>query len=1042
MTNTLVFRIDKKLLQNRPPRLTFAGTLAALCKRIESGEYDAGFVVDILNENLLLPYMIGRSDNYNDISLGHNTNASKIGDLIVSEECIRGTYELCISFLEFVLATVSSPKYQDTTRTMLASVIYILNEIYTSYNIWSYKRSGDCDKIHSLCTQIFHHILKDIKEPANDLQIICIISLSQNQAHKQLLNTIIDGRSNLSKKVRWLDETATSEKTANNTTLLPDEGALDSLKQSLFIFNQLISQSKHCSVSGCPSTPTSIERELFDTTTRPGLLQHLFQYLYQKNEKQTACLAAELIKNIAEKFSMSLMTCLGSEAAKACKFFIESLDGQETSIDIKATILDLLSSCVKHQPGLIELFLNYQNESSEGSKSLEVVMNLLKDCKQKSEHRQLYTYVMKFVLTFWQKNHSAIKQFDQADQFWESVTSPIFEFLDSIVHSESPAAHKLEYKLYSYSFMILAREIFTVSGIVSERKMNSKLDKILKDLAEAHLLSKYSSFIKKTYSRISSSDKFEDFTGILEAWRDFLTSFVEFKPFDIDNSVKRLIVENTLCCVSSELRLGESIVKERITALGDTLLLVWVKWVQENSCEENIFKSVHEILYLVDSIKHYLPFSFLLTLQTTLNLYLVRNRTKLCEYKRSFDLLVPAVQLMQFSLQITEKYINQQPTEALRKIAVETKLCIASIMTLRFVLDVSRGDVKLWISYLQTSLQTDSLVQFLALLMNRRAGSEICFALVELLLCLASIRETADYLNKATLTNQVNMIIVSAYEKPYAHLSQLSATNPISKMTTEHSDKKQVITNSVVGETGLTTTNNTISQMGDTTKIYLDTMNSDRVWLPIYWHVMRLNISMISTLGTDYMTTAVEFLSLHCIRICEILELLRKEPRSINMEEVLQMIYLINLVLKQSRLWERLNKQSFDAISEEIAKTAYTLATSALPPPTAGQPVEGQQHTSFKPRDCLIYARCCYDFCKYTEAERVLFQTKFGDKSGFIQEAAQIYGNDLEIRALHLAALICVKTNRQSDAADFAIKVFETDPKYGKVVKALLNARE
>lgn len=1041
MTNTLVFKIDKKLLQNRPPRLTFAGTLSALCRRIESGDLDASFVVEILNENLLLPYMIGRSENYNDISLGHNTNASKIGDLIVSEECIRGTYELCISFLEFVLATVSSPNYRDTTRTMLASVIYILNEIYTSYNIWSYKRSGDCDRILNLCTQIFNHILKDIKEPANDLQIICIIGLSQNQAHKQLLNTIIDGRNTISKKVRWLDETVASEQNTNDTLPHSDESTLDCLKQSLFVFNQLISHSKHSNVSGSPSTPTNIEKELFDTTTRPGLLQHLFQYLYQKNDKQTACLAAELIKNIAEKFSMSLMTCLGSEAAKACKFFIESLSSQETSVDIKATILDLLSACVKHQPGLIELFLNYQNESNEGSQSLEVVMSLLKDCKQNSEHRQLYTYVMKFVLTFWQKSHSAIKQFDQADQFWESVTSPIFEFLDTISQSDRPT-QKLEYKLYSYSFMILAREIFAVSGgVVGERKMNPKLDKILKDLSEAHLLSKCSSFIKKTYSRISSNDKFEDFTGILEAWRDFLTSFAEFNPFDINDSVKHLIVENILCCVASELRLGEKLVKERITALGDTLLLVWIKWVQKNSCGDNIFKSVHEILYLADSIKQYLPFSFLLTLQTTLNLYLVRNRSKLIEYKRSFDLLVPAVQVMQFSLQITEKYINQQPTEALRKTAVETKLCLASIMTLRFVLDVSRNDVNLWISYLQTSLRTDSLVQFLAFLMGRRIGSDICFALVELLLCLASIRETADYLNKATLTNQVSMIVVSAYEKPYAHLSQLSATNPISRMTTNNSDKKPAITSSGSVENGIVSTNNT-TQIGDTTKIYLDTMNSDRDWLPIYWHVMRLNISMISTLGTDYMTAAVEFLSIHCIRICEILELLRKEPRSINMEEVLQMIYLINLVLRQSRLWEKLNKQSFDAISEETAKTAYTLATSALPPPTAGQPTEGQQHTSFKPRDCLIYARCCFDFGKYTEAERVLFQTKFGDKNGFINEAAQIYGEDLEIRALHLASLICVKTNRHSDAIDFAIKVFETDPKYGDIVHALQNARE
>lgn len=977
MKNDLVFKIDKRLLQNRPERLSFARTLSELCKRIESGELEANFVVDILNENLLLPYMIGRADNHNDMSLGQYTNSSKIGDLIVFEECIRGTYELCISFLEFVLATVSSPNYRDTTRTMLASVIYILNEVYTSYNIWSYKRNADCDKILNLCTKIFNNILKDIDEHQSDLQIICLIGLSQNQAHKQLLNTIIDGSHNLSKKVRWLDETVASEQTTNNGTPAREESSVDSLKQSLFIFNQLISYSKHSSVSTSPSTPTNIERELFDTTSRPGLLQHLFQYLYQKNDKEIACLVAKLIKNIAEKFSMSLVTCLGSEATKACKFFVESLNCRETCLDIKADILDLLSTCVKHQPGLIELFLDQKND--DGPKCLEVLMNLFKDSKQMSDHVQMNTYLLKFFLTFWQNNHSATKHFDQADQFWESVTSPISEFLNPNGQPEGPA-RKPEYKLYSYSFMILAREVFTVSSGVGERKMNPKLAKILKELAEAHLLSKYSSFIKKTYARISPNDKFEEFTGILEAWRDFLVSSAQFEPFIIEPSLKLTIVEDILCCVASELKLGRDLVKERIIALGDTLLLIWNKWVQKDSCEGNIINSVHETLYLAESIKQYLPFAFLLTLQTTINLHLVRNREKLIEFKRSFDLLIPAVQNMQFSLQITENYINQQSPEAFIESAVETKLCLSSIMTLRFFLDVSRNDVSLWFSYLQTSLRTDLLVQFLSLLMSRRACPDICLALVELLLCLASIKETAEYLSKATLTNQVNMIVISAYERKS-----------------------------------------------------LDTMN----WLPIYWHVMRLNVAMISTLGNGYMGAAVEFLSIHCIRICEALELLRTEPRSIDIEEVLQTIYLINLVSRQSRLWERLNKHSFDAISQETAKTAYTLATSALPPLNIGQ-----QHTSFKPRDCLIYARCCYYFSKYTEAERVLFQTKFGDKNGFIQEAAQIYGDDLEIRALHLAAMICAKTNRQRDAVDFAIKVFETDPKYGDVVLALMNARD
>lgn len=1050
MNDSLVFKIDEKLLQSRPPRLTLATTLSSLCKMIRSGELEARFVIDILDENRILPYMIDNSKNLIDVSLGRKTSASKIGDIIVSEECIRGTYELTKAFLDIVHATISTSNYEDTTKTMLASVIYVANEIYPSHHLWTYKDVTDLNKILNSCTRIFHQVIVNYNDSnRSDLVKVCLISLSQNQAHKQLLDVIVDGKSSIKNQIEELNIT-TEDALKNSPIVL-------SVRQSLLIFNKLLSHGKFIKelcdtqksnqydlspsqyqhgASGSNAPTTHIELALFDTSIRPGLLQHLFSYIYQKSDSTTACLAVDLIKKIAKKFSMSLMAGLGSEADKVCEFFVEYLGNTNANKELLVAIFDLLSTCVKHQPGLIELFLSYRPESKKDNtdtplpNSLDVVMNLLKGCKSREEDKDklLYSYVMKFVLTFWQKNHSAIEQFDKAKQFWESITHPLFEFLEGC-GTESSTGNKTNTssndntksyldRLNSYVLMILAREVFCMKSGVSERKLNQDLSKIFDDLSNKNLLGKYSAFIKKKYSTISA-DKQSDYKRILSGWRDFLVSYAKYEPFTIDKNIQKQIIEDLLACVTYELRLDNKLDKDRIAATGETLLLVWAKWMPEKSSDGSLFRSIHDLIYLTDSAKDYLPFSFLLTFQSTLNLYLVRHRDFLKDSRRSSDLLVPALQLMHFSLKIMEKDFSKRIKESCvnlsYKLGVESRLCLASVMTLRFVFDVSRDDVDLWKNYMQTNLKADCLLQILNLLMSKRSGSDICLSMVELLLCLSSIPETASYLRKIGLVNQINMIAISSYERPFTYLSQLA-------MNTDR------LNNQV---------HNTTTANDKTSQICLDNINSDHEWLPIYWHVIRLNISMLLTLGKDYIATAVEFLSIHSIRICELFELLRTKPRSVYMEEVLQIIYMINLVLRHGRFWERKNSNSYNAISDELAKTAYTLATSALPPPTTGQPGDNQTHTSIKPRDCLIYARCCFDFGRYTEAERVLFQTKFGDKTGFIREASQIYGDELSQYAFHLASLICLKTNRHSDSIDFAKQIFQGDFEYMDIFNAL-----
>lgn len=799
--DSIVFRIDPKLLQHRPPRLTLAATLNTLGERIQTQELEANVVVDILDENRFLPYIIRSIKSLYIASLGQITNASKIGDIIVSEECIKGSYELCLAFLRFVLIVLKSDDYVDSSRTILASVTYIANEIYPNHHIWTYRNIDDMYQILSLCTEIFHQIIvksnaqelpkSGAQKPAkqiglSDLEIVSILSLSQNQAHKQLLDVIVEGKQ-LVRKV-------TSEPDFKGEETLKQSPVVVRTRQSLSIFHKLLTLSdcikdhhKHPDVRNGqnPDDPnidhstanmTSIERALFDTTIRPNLLQHLFGYIDQKEDCLTACLVVDLINKIAEKFSMSLMASLGSAADRVCEFFVECLDSKESDEHMRIAIIKLLTTCVRHQPGLIELFINSNrdirtDQTGDGQqqvKSLQAIMNLLNTCvsEQTDSQRSLHTYLIEFILAFWENCHWAIEQFNKFDDFWNLITSPLLQFINTTPSNETYA--------HTQALMILAREIFYVNTGVKERTMNPKLKSKMDELSSKNFMSKYSIFVVTQYANISSNlDKSHHYEKMLAGWRDFLASYSKYRPFDISPGLESQIIENMLSVLTVELRLAESLKKERLIAIGDTILLIWSKWNTVESSNATVFQTVHELLYLVDSSKEFLPFSFLLAFQSTLNLYLMRHRTYLANSNRSFDLIVPALGLMQFNMLVLENHIikqrqvkkqlsseNKTPSfDSDHKSSVECVLCHAGIMTLRFIIDVARPHIDLWITYLQANLKTDYLIHFLTLLMTERTCSEVCSSLIELLLCLSSLEQEDEYLNRATLISRVNIVL-------------------------------------------------------------------------------------------------------------------------------------------------------------------------------------------------------------------------------------------------------------------------------------------
>lgn len=794
------------LNEKRPPRLNVAVSLASVNTQLNRRFLNTQDVVKHLSRTRFLPYMIGLMRKNTDIAFGRDTNASTIGELIVSEECIRGTYELCLSFLEFVLNVVSDETYQDDSKSLLASVIYILNEIYPSYQLWIFKNQNDMKKVLSLCTAIFHKILSNINsysesQQLSDLEIVCIISLSQGRAYHRLLDVIISSREAMKDIVEQLDPTTEAD--------LRKSPHLIVIRQSLIILNRLLSHSKFVEVQCDTIHPSRIRDQNQKCTNadmlmvniekaldniRPSLIHHLFYYVYQRDDCTASCLAVSLIKQIAKKFSMSLMASLGSEADVVCEFFLSRLEDYEEDANLTVAILDLLATCVQHQPGLIELFLNARQDHSKPQDkqtlpSIMIIMRILKDCKQKQEdsYKLLHTYLLKLLLTLWQRRHSAIHHFDKCESFWETLTYPLIRHVE--LNGNETQAHSstnivsyngaesfrqvktLNEKLNSYALMILAREMFYTDPNVktNERQLSNDLKSVFDGMARKNLLTKHSNLLQTRHYSVtktlidntvkvtSAADQTNDacLNRSLSAWRDFLAACVRFETLKVESTTRMQLLSDILECTTNELRLNEELEKDRAALLSDTLLLVALKWMPKETYSEQLFKSMHNLLYLTNSCKDYLPFSSLLALQTTFNHYLLCQKIHLdSELNAASDLILPAVELMSFSFLVYEKGVANLAR-------LESRLCLLSVSALKFVVDLSRRYASLWLKF----VKLDVIVQFLVELLDKQPlDLDASWALMDLLICMASVPQVGDYLHRSGFVNELNMMAVSAYE--------------------------------------------------------------------------------------------------------------------------------------------------------------------------------------------------------------------------------------------------------------------------------------
>lgn len=427
-------------------RLFMAGMIMLCCNIIRQNYIDSDRIWLLFQEKEFFPYMIGYTNQFDEILKGTDTNISTLGHILASDEFINGNYELTFSFLSFILQLVKKGEYLNESPT-IASFSFIINDIFSSYKLWNYKKENDAHRIGRLCIDIFHNIIERVRRKTasqlNQIEKICIIRLMEGNAAAQLLGIINEGESIVKSKITC----------SGNECLLVNDDQIVSIRTSILILSYLLEMYSEVTKLSSLKDKSVIEKIIFSSTNNnnPNMLLIFTHFVCQKYDIYLAINAIQLLNQLAFKFPMSMLACFGSNIEFIRDHFLFRLETVTEDINFKIALLNFLSTCVEHQPGLVEMFLNVNN--SQNSSVLNSILEILDEKMTNQYHWpfELHHASLQFVTKFWLKpNVIAMNKLKKNDKYWRLV---VFPLLNKENYQENNS-------LYCFILKLLSREIY------------------------------------------------------------------------------------------------------------------------------------------------------------------------------------------------------------------------------------------------------------------------------------------------------------------------------------------------------------------------------------------------------------------------------------------------------------------------------------------------------------------------------------------------------------------------------------------------------
>ncbi|OTF77963.1 Nup188-like protein [Euroglyphus maynei] len=852
----------------------FMAAIIKLCSELmRQNLMDEQAIWSTLNDKRFFPYMIGFANQFNEILTGTDTNISTLGYILASEEFIKGNYELTMSFLSLMTHLVKGKEEFHQDNSIIASFMFIINDIFPSYKLWNFRKENDAHRIGRMCIEIFHHLINRVRrKKANELimiEKICIIRLMEGQAAEQLLTIIKRGEEIVKRKIL----------NSGNEYLLEVDDEIVSIRTSISILSHLLEMYSEVTKLSSLKDKSVIENIIFSSTNNnnPNMLLIFSHFICQKYDIYLAINALQLINQLAFKFPMSMLACFGSHTEFIRDHFLFRLETVTEDINFKIALLNFLSTCVEYQPGLVEMFLNVANDNHQQTSVLNSIIEILEEKWEGQFHcpYELHHASLQFVAKFWLKpNIMAMNKLKKNDKFWMLVTFPLFD-------------RQIDNPLCGFILKILSREIH-FTKILEKTDVCHNLEKLLDDMIEKNVIINFSHHIHRTLMLDDNDGRSwtEDFINFVDGWRDFLCSWAKFIVIGKTGLISILqdVIKDILQYVSILIDNGQPIISQKanklINKFSTLLLIITSNNEQLEKAKLNDIERLMEIMTEIFGkiVAHKESISF--NSQISLGVFLIKLITERSndDHQQDHELFGSVVELLNNSFRLMAKQLNGDVKSNLN---LEKRLILVNLSIIMAMFQrSSKLEENRYLNILRYFATSEQIVNMLIFFLLKRIHLDLAQNIAPYFVVLSHSSDGASLLNALNLVNQISVNF------------SLPAIGLIDKMNDSH-------------------------------------FKHD---ISIFSQIVRTVNNMIIHLRHHFTETCVSFIAIYLDTFREIFAAFRKQPNIRIIRLVLLILELCSSTSNYVRIWQNNHHISFKAITEEILLSSNMMVAFLLRP--------------------------------------------------------------------------------------------------------------
>ncbi|XP_063966754.1 nucleoporin NUP188-like [Lytechinus pictus] len=641
-----ILPLVSSLVQIQRPPLHLLGSCVKCLNTM--AKYDPDQIWQSLQNTGFLPHTGTLYTQVGQAASGEGVFPGTYGKVALEWEKQYGIYPVTLEFIKLVNTLIGGLASRSigvaTSQDLLACVIFLQRDVFTTFQRWRYTDFKDKEKIGLSVMEVFHVVLHvvptspsskkphlhDEKQDGVCVRDASIYGLLHTAAGQSLLTIAATGVDTI------------EQKQLESGSLLASTPDSQLVKLSLSILNRLLLLKPQQDPSSSRSSPTNpspeqcpLEIALTSHSTglphQPHLIAVIAGYIYHRQDPRLPTLAALLLRRLAQVAPMSLFGCLGNQAPAFRDAFLFRLQTHSEDIRLRVGILELLAVSAETQPGFSELFLNLQpkkddpkgkkkkekgdeKQSPKKEQELEIgkisclhaVLDILEEDKQGTTHSppDLHCAALGFLQALWQdRRETALTILRKRPKFWNDVTAPLFK--DPPAPKPDSQATSSLIKIRAHALRILSLECFHAghSGIPKE------LEAVLKKLDEKNRFQFWSKYIGEVLQAYAPTNvDVEEYTlreheglVLLQAWRTVLVvaASSNYPALSINEPATRSTILNDLvAAIHKQAQNLDSIFNAKALALLSSVYLTLVtKWTS------NLSGQWSKVKLLVDTLE-------------------------------------------------------------------------------------------------------------------------------------------------------------------------------------------------------------------------------------------------------------------------------------------------------------------------------------------------------------------------------------------------------------------------------------------------------